>query len=130
MTQAQHTPGDLEIYKHGTESDPSCVVAAGDILIAQTLGGNDEANAEYIIRAWKAHDKLVDACQGGLLTICLLLQEIDRLCTLFDLPPFPHPSIDGIKQALHDAGAEAPETLEEAMALASPTVAAQEREGE
>lgn len=41
----QRTSGQMTIWEHGTETDPSCKLDVGDMLVAQTLGGNDEANA-------------------------------------------------------------------------------------
>ena len=52
------TPGPWKCWKKPTELDPSVVIAT-DVFIFRTLGGNDEANAEFIIEAREAVPKLI-----------------------------------------------------------------------
>lgn len=59
MSEKQHTPGEMTIWQHGTSDAPACVLAIGSELVAMTLGGNDEANAAFIVTACNSHDALV-----------------------------------------------------------------------
>ena len=45
---SKHTPGPWERWGRAS---PSQVISAGDCFVAQTLGGNDEANARLIAAA-------------------------------------------------------------------------------
>ena len=61
MSEAKHTKGQLTIYGHGTRSNPSCVLATAEKFLFQTVGDNDEANAERLVKVWNAHDPLMAA---------------------------------------------------------------------
>jgi len=50
----------FEIWEHGTEMNPSCVIVCGKDFICQTLGGEDEEKATLICRACNNHEKLVE----------------------------------------------------------------------
>ena len=58
MSKAKHTKGQLTIYGHCTRSNPSCVLATAEKFLFQTVGDNDEANAERLVLCWNAHDAL------------------------------------------------------------------------
>ena len=60
MSEAKHTKGQLTIYWHGTESNPRCILTADKSCLFQTVGGNDEANAERLVKVWNAHDRLTE----------------------------------------------------------------------
>ncbi len=58
MSESKHTPGPWKIWEHGGKDDPSCKIFAElsglkelSVGIAQTIGGNDEANARLIAAA-------------------------------------------------------------------------------
>ena len=61
MSKAKHTKGQLTIHGHGTESNPSCVIGTENMFLFQTVGDNDEANAERLVKVWNAHDPLMAA---------------------------------------------------------------------
>jgi hypothetical protein len=59
---ARHTEGPWEIFARGTNANPTCAIAkVQGPIVAQTVGGNDEANAEFIVRAVNSHDELLAA---------------------------------------------------------------------
>lgn len=53
-----HTPIPWALWG---KADPSQVIASADAFVAQTVGGNDIANAAFIVRAVNNHDRLVEA---------------------------------------------------------------------
>jgi len=59
--EAKHTPTPWYIWEHGTDTDPSCKIFAEKAGIVQTIGGNDEANAQFIVRACNNFDDLLEA---------------------------------------------------------------------
>jgi len=63
--ETEHTSGKLVLWKVGTKNDPSFALAVlgGDILF-ETLGGNDKANAERLLKCWSSHDELLAACEA------------------------------------------------------------------
>lgn len=59
---SKHTAGEWGI---GPVMDESFVIIeVGGTFVAQTVGGNDEANAEFIVRACNAHDDLLEALKA------------------------------------------------------------------
>lgn len=56
---ARRTDGEWRICEYGDESNPQCIIGTNGAFIANTLGGNDEANAEFIVRACNSHDELI-----------------------------------------------------------------------
>lgn len=61
-------------------------------------------------------EPLIEACQGAIIIINELTTIIDDFVEAKDLPAFPHPPIDGIKQAITNAGGVIFETTEQAKA--------------
>lgn len=49
------TPGPWSLWRKG---DPSQVIAAGRVFVAQTVGGNDQANAHLIAAAPDLYEAL------------------------------------------------------------------------
>jgi hypothetical protein len=61
-----HTPTPWEIWKKPSESNPSVVIAQkeGNKFITQTVGGNDEANAAFIVKAVNEREELLNLLRG------------------------------------------------------------------
>lgn len=62
MSDAKHTalPWRMSDISHGPSRIIECPKKH---LLCQTLGENDEANAEFIVRACNSYDNLLEACQ-------------------------------------------------------------------
>ncbi len=61
--EATRTPGPWEAKRL---LEPQWVVETKNTFICLTLGGNDRANAAFIVRAVNAHDELLEACEAML----------------------------------------------------------------
>jgi len=68
------------------------------------------------VRRVNCHDDLVAACQAGVLAINEMLKSIQEVCKIANISMFPPPPIEGIKQAIINAGGEVYETAEQATA--------------
>lgn len=62
----KHTPGPYNFIKGLSEESPSAIVESKEQFICQTVAGNDEANAEFIVKACNSHYDLLEALKGTL----------------------------------------------------------------
>lgn len=64
MSEAKHTEGKIIICLSGTENNPSYALSSNGIIVFQTLGGNDENNANRLCLCWNNHDALIKALKA------------------------------------------------------------------
>jgi 23S rRNA C2498 (ribose-2'-O)-methylase RlmM len=67
-------------------------------------------------RAAERIEELLEACQGALIIINELTVIMDDFVAAKQLKPFPHPSLNGLRQAITNAGGVIFETAAEARA--------------
>ena len=70
------------------DPDPRWLIVSmtAETILAVTCGGNDQANAEFIVRACNSHEDLLKACEKS----WKLLQEVARM----NIQPFPTMAVD------------------------------------
>lgn len=60
LKPGEHTPGPWETEGNASDApDPRWQIFNESIILAVTCGGNDQANAEYIVRACNSHKDLL-----------------------------------------------------------------------
>lgn len=77
---AKHTPESWQIWRDGTNDNPSHAITADDgPIVAQTVGGNDAANAKRIVAC-------VNACKGiaDPSVVPELLAALQAICEFWD----------------------------------------------
>ena len=78
MSNTQHTPTPWSCIPPGNpESNPSWAIEFLNGFIVSTLGGNDQANAEFIVKACNCHDDLLAACKDTLADVDFYLTDVD-----------------------------------------------------
>ncbi len=58
--------------------DTQWIVLAGDVIVVSTVSGNDQANAEFIVRAANNHARLVEACKEVTAGLQIALANLNR----------------------------------------------------
>jgi len=91
MTKTKHSPTPWKAEPMGDpDVDPRWAIMSGNTYIAVTSQGNDETNAQLIVSAVNAHDKIVEAAKTVVETFRYnekLANHVERplLCPIVEL---------------------------------------------